>query len=572
MIKIKKLTIEKFRSFTARSEFEIGNIVTLISGVNGTAKSTLLGMLCQPLGFPDQKKEKSIYTRVYDNFDLWTLKSLSGSVFKADYSDVFRISQQFDTPQSHKYTIYLEGDSIISETFPLPASNGLDVRSEGRKDQRYNGLRFVTNTTNRKPGAGNFPHPVLYLGLERLRPLSTLKKQDILSSCQLSDHEKEIWDDIYRYVMISNANETIFPKQLNTGKDFKKSYHSVTTLHFDAESASAGQDNLGQIITAIISFYRLKQTLGNSYQGGVLLIDEFDATLHPIAQQLLLEKLISYSRFLNLQIIATTHSLVILKEAFQRFRSSVSLLYLEKKGGCVKPHSNVDYDFIASDLAHVSQKAKLESHKTSVLFEDSVGASFFKQVTKGIFTTYIRTYSTESSNSDTALSNDVLKSIATRLATRKIPEFERVVYVLDPDSKSMLTSKTKRLIALPGTYFIEKEIYNFLMNLSDDDSRWGLLSTTQTQCFAGYNNIAKDPDLKNDKMRKAKYKQWFANRKSLGIFGQSCGKLFKLWVDRNKTCCREFSLQVLEALLEVKHPLIRAKELELRTKIDQKFH
>ena len=96
MIKIKKLTIEKFRSFTARSEFEIGNIVTLISGVNGTAKSTLLGMLCQPLGFPDQKKEKSIYTRVYDDFDLWTLKSLSGSVFKADYSDVFRISQQFE--------------------------------------------------------------------------------------------------------------------------------------------------------------------------------------------------------------------------------------------------------------------------------------------------------------------------------------------------------------------------------------------------------------------------------------------------------------------------------------------
>ena len=58
MIKAKRIVIQKFRHFVPNEEFMIGDRITLIAGQNGTAKSTLLGIICQPLGFPDPKQGK----------------------------------------------------------------------------------------------------------------------------------------------------------------------------------------------------------------------------------------------------------------------------------------------------------------------------------------------------------------------------------------------------------------------------------------------------------------------------------------------------------------------------------
>lgn len=72
MIRVSKLKVTKFRNFTPGSVYNIGPCITLIAGINGTSKSTLLGMIAQPLGFPHVKskegnKGKSVYTRAYDN-------------------------------------------------------------------------------------------------------------------------------------------------------------------------------------------------------------------------------------------------------------------------------------------------------------------------------------------------------------------------------------------------------------------------------------------------------------------------------------------------------------------------
>ena len=168
MIKAKSILVNSFRCFAPKSSIELGNQVTLFAGLNGTAKSTLLGMIAQPLGFPLKKGKKSIYTHVYDNFELSEYKTIGERGFRAEFSEVFRISQKYDKPRNLDYTLYLSGDVIEKD------AEILCVRSEKRDDS----IRFVTNSTNRAPGAGNFPHPVIYLGLERLRPLSTLSKTE----------------------------------------------------------------------------------------------------------------------------------------------------------------------------------------------------------------------------------------------------------------------------------------------------------------------------------------------------------------------------------------------------------
>ena len=54
--------------------------------------------------------------------------------------------------------------------------------------------------------------------------------------------------------------------------------------------------------------------MGDKYKGGILLIDELDASLFPAAQIKLVEKLYKKSLELNLQIFYTTHSLEVLSE------------------------------------------------------------------------------------------------------------------------------------------------------------------------------------------------------------------------------------------------------------------
>lgn len=92
----------------------------------------------------------------------------------------------------------------------------------------------------------------------------------------------------------------------------KKTSVGVNTNKYDYLTNSAGQDNLAQILLSVESFKLLAETLGDAYQGGLLLIDEIDAALHPSAQNKLLDFLYKSAKKLKLQIVFTTHSISLL--------------------------------------------------------------------------------------------------------------------------------------------------------------------------------------------------------------------------------------------------------------------
>lgn len=79
-------------------------------------------------------------------------------------------------------------------------------------------------------------------------------------------------------------------------------------------TCSAGEWNVGRVLTTIFSFKRLKDEYGKAYKGGILLIDELDATLYGYAQKLFVRFLNKKAEEYKIQIIFTTHSPLILRE------------------------------------------------------------------------------------------------------------------------------------------------------------------------------------------------------------------------------------------------------------------
>ena len=119
-VKINKISIEQFRRFH-NVEFDIGSCVTLIAGQNGTSKSTLLGMLCQPFSFgvfqgkTAGSRDNSKYTDNYHGINLSDFKDLTGNPYNYDCEDVFRLSNVHDThTKNYLYRLHLSGSCITS--------------------------------------------------------------------------------------------------------------------------------------------------------------------------------------------------------------------------------------------------------------------------------------------------------------------------------------------------------------------------------------------------------------------------------------------------------------------------
>lgn len=550
MIKIDKLVIEKFRAFSPNTEISIGKNITLIAGQNGTAKSTILGMLGQPLGIGGPRKDKkSLYTNVYHKKNLKELATISGKSFSTDYSEVFRISKKTDVAGDHRYQVFLVGDSINEVALP---GGVLNVESEARDAESK--IRFVANTKNRKSGAGNFPHPAIYLGLQRLMPLC-LEGTFSIESDGCSVAERDYFLNSYKQILVI-TDEEVSPERIQPAKG---NYFTGATTQYNSEAVSSGQDNIGQIITAIISLRRLKETLGDAYQGGLLLIDEVDASLHPVSQEKLIDYLLQESKELDIQIVATTHSLFILEEF--RGNNSIELVYLKRHDENIISIPNPSYELFYSDLALKLSKAKpRRAEKVCVWVEDNIAANFYLAISKKIFHPYVNIENTsESKNS--GVNNNFLILCCDISNSKNLSHLKDIVFLLDGDSKDAVGPKRKHknLLMLPGEMAIEKLMFRFLRNLPPTSKFWTrkLPNFNRQQCFR---------DFTQEPTTIEGYKKWFLENSKLGVFGRQNNYLFKEWVSLNAAESKEFCNKFLNAILST--PTGKSSNIKKRSIID----
>ncbi len=562
-IKITSIKIEQFRRFQDVT-IDIGPKITIIAGQNGTCKSTLLGMLCQPFTFSEnKKKEDSSYTNIYNGLKLGDYKTLTQRPFKSKYSEVFRMSCDAERSKEHKYILHLSGNGITNNFIK---EQGLYVVSRWRRIKgKPDTVRMVAGPGyDHSGGGGDFPHPVIYLGLNRLCPLAVCEQMTKNALSNLNREDKEWFIKMHNEILIlreqGNDVELVEP-HLST----KREFFAPKGSDYPSECCSAGQDSLGQILTAILSFKNLKNKLGKQYHGGLLLIDEFDSTFHPAAQINLLRTLGEAADDYGLQIILTSHSLEVLRKSFENpFPAFVKVVCLKRMDKNVVPMNSPTYEEIESNfraLATPITKKETSKPLTTIIFEDSVGSAMFNSLLGNRLKKYISChYDFNPKNNAGSISGNTLAYFS----QLRIPEFQSIIYIIDGDLSYELSEKRPHLLALPGELYPEGLIYKYLYSLSDTDDFWSspikFKNYNSQVCFSGFTDLKVDvrinthKDISNDQEI---IKKWFKSQiKYWGTHGELA---FERWAKDNASKVHDFCVKFLSLLEQVRGELIPDK-------------
>lgn len=166
----------------------------------------------------------------------------------------------------------------------------------------------------------------------------------------------------------------------------EKKTSSRASLHMDMErtptlSQSVGQDNIGNIVSALVDVYILSQQ--PDYNGAIICIDEVEVSLHPDTQLHLLDLLKKLSDELNIQFVVSTHSLTILKELLKMQGNSsedYSVVYLKNPSAPMVTQHN-SYELLKADLLG---QTTFDRPKPKVYFEDEVGQHIFHLLVRSL--------------------------------------------------------------------------------------------------------------------------------------------------------------------------------------------
>ncbi len=484
-MKFTKLELHNFRHINNQT-IEIGSVLTAIAGQNGTGKSTILGWIAQASDY----KFKS--------------KTLLDTPFKSKYSEIFRFCPEQDFNKSYDVSIHYL-DAEIEESKKM--STRL-IETENRYRVDFDGRGIAID------------FPVIYLGLKRLIPLAT-EKNIALQSFELSNSDKTQFAKLSKEILYLTRDviEAEFIKSSN------KQMFAMKTNDYGHLGNSAGQDNLGQIISSILSFGRLKSELKESYNGGLLLIDEIDATLYAGSQVKLVDKLFGLAKTLNVQIIFTTHSIEILEHLSRKTGEETKINFLKwnNKNAINEVNPNIE---LLKNVIKVQTGLAKKIEKIQFICEDIVAEYWSKNLLNG----------TDLKQKIEVIKGPFPDGTLIEMANSKHPIFKATNFILDGDARvNHLNRNTPRTAILPGQYKPEKVLFDFIHNLDDNDEFWDNENNfTHQTCFGNFAD-------KN-------HKRWFNDESNQRYFGKGCSRLFNRWKKDNKDDTNKFINDLTEII------------------------
>lgn len=523
---IHSIEINDFRALK-NINLTLGNMITVISGRNGLGKSTILALLGNTCEF-----------KVKDG------KTIFNTQFRTEFGEIFKASEEFDKSGPNKCKINFsnrENPSQIIESKICRVSwqaqkrkkgdKGIDSTDDVKGTKRF---RMIPETkTGNEKNSKKMEWPTLYLGLSRLYPIGEAKEDNRfkVSTIKLTEEEKRYFTNHYVNILNINEDDELCVDVIDIGETSRKKGIGINTKQYSSISNSAGQDNIGQIIMNILSFKRLKAN-NSSYKGGLLLIDEIEATLHPVAQVKLVDYLYKECKNLNLQVVFTTHSVSLLKKISKKIlhnnevNNNYEVYYMTRNNGPLTVHRNPQFSFIESDLTLATPGSNIP--KIPVYCEDDEGRWFFERL--------VKKHKLRLNLIKVKLSCDAL----IQLNKNDPGYFSNVIFALDGDVKDEDIIGFKNIIKLPGTQRPEKEIYDFLLNLTCDSQLW---EDGEDIGFTKENIKENGPEsAKYDGKPREKYKKWFQDNEI--IFEEL--DLFDYWIDENKTLYDKFNKEFID--------------------------
>lgn len=233
----KLLKLNDFRQFKDM-DISLGKRLTVLAGRNSTGKSTILGILANSGEL--KKKDGTTY---------------ADGQFRAEFSEIFHGSKKYDASGSDRIQI-----DIVDEN-----DDQIDYRKFRTAWQNDNGKdRFrvipLKMLEDGKKTEAKMQIPVIYLGLSRLFPIGEANEDKITTKkIKFIDDEQKQWF-VEQYTQILSLYDTVTDvSNYSIGETDKKKGVGIETDKYDYLTNSSGQDNLGQILMAILSFKRLKK-------------------------------------------------------------------------------------------------------------------------------------------------------------------------------------------------------------------------------------------------------------------------------------------------------------------------
>lgn len=310
--------------------------------------------------------------------------------------------------------------------------------------------------------------PVIYLGLNRLVTYGEFKDIEPIKSIRKNMPDKylaelsELYKAFTRYEISKISNEHMGSVKIRA--DFNS-----TSQGIDSNTISAGEDNLYIILSALESLKYYYETLSGSNHSevdSILLIDEFDATLHPAFQFKLFDLVLKYSIDYKIQIIFTSHSLTLLEYCLKK---SQNLIYLFDNQSSVHLIEKPNIYKINMYLREITN-SDFSFEKKIPVFSEDFEARYLLNI---LFDYYAEKYDGFAKVRnyfyfvDANIGGDVLHSM---FRDPKLKTFTGQFCVVDGDKNSDLTN---RVVALPGKSSPEVFLIEYAQTLYDrDDPFW----------------------------------------------------------------------------------------------------
>lgn len=479
--------------------------VNILSGTNGTCKSSILHIISNSF-----QTIKSNDTNLQDEKCVNIIRNINDQ-FNPKLETLTRGDKSFQDPApGHKGPYYSVNYYNNYTTLAFRKHNS---------KKEIEGFRYAikpqykVNSNEKLPSA-----PVIYLGLSRLvtygeyrdnKPLNKINKK---LPQDYQDEICKIYKDFTGYDITSISNQHMGSIKIRA--DFESDIKGV-----DSNTISAGEDNLYIILSAILSLkYYYDNLIEHKDVDSVLLIDEFDATLHPAFQYKLFDIILEYSLTYNIQIVFTSHSLSLLEYCLKKKQN---LVYLIDNINSAVPMSEPDIYKINMYLKSKTRQ-DIFSEKHIPIFTEDNEARFLVNILFSYYTEkypefkLIRNYFYLV---DVNIGGDVLYSI---FKDPKLKNFTGLFCILDGDKKEDISNRT---IVLPGGKSPEVFLIEYAKKLYDNDSSFWLsdivLEENMGKTFYLHTFL---PEI--DKM-KSKLDNLKKNNKSIsGVKRESTKKIF----------------------------------------------
>ncbi|MEB5983900.1 ATP-binding protein [Klebsiella pneumoniae] len=309
---IKEIGFKKFKKLID-IDFSFDKDVNIISGTNGTCKTTLLHLISNGFQMPPSRSPN------YSNNNcIKVIKSIN-KIANPKMEAIVRESKNYTDPAGGAKGVLFSINYLDDST--------LNFRKHNSQNPDEANRYAIKPLYPRGGPKQSLPSkPVLYLGLSRLFPIGETKDGDLSAiPLNLPVEYVSIISKIYKDFLGINITNI----ESNNIGDFKSGpLFDTDNPEVDSNTISSGEDNLFIIIKALVSLRYYYESLNESKdeKESILLIDEFDATLHPSLQIRLLDKIYEFAKLYKIQVFFTTHSLTLLEYAFQKKQHVIYLI------------------------------------------------------------------------------------------------------------------------------------------------------------------------------------------------------------------------------------------------------